>query len=52
MDWTNKEQVLVYAKSLGKGMTVIKRPELPNFNIIHTSRESDLLRDAKVIVRT
>lgn len=52
MDWKNKNAVIALARSMGAGMTVIKRPELPNYNVIHTSREADLLRDAEVIVRT
>lgn len=52
MDWKNKNAVIALAKSMGAGMTVIKRPELPNFNVIHTNREADLLRDAEVIART
>lgn len=38
MDWTNKEQVIAYAKKLGKGQTVFKHPSRNNYNITHTVR--------------
>ena len=38
MNWNNKEQVISNAKRLGKGMTVYKHPDRPNYNITHTSR--------------
>lgn len=52
IDWTDKAAVIAYAKKMGKGLTVIKRPEQSNYNIIHTSREADLLRDATIVVRS
>ena len=52
INWMDRVAVVAAAKAMGQGMSVIKRPELANFNIIHTSQEHRLLRDAKVLVRT
>ena len=51
-NWFDLESVKKLADKLGPGMTVIKRPDIDNYNIIHTSREPDLLRDATVLYRT
>lgn len=39
IDWTNKEQVIAYAKRLGSGMTVMLEMGRANYNITHTSRK-------------
>lgn len=53
MDWGNEAAVIRYAETLGHGMTVIKRYDRNNYNIIHTSREKDLLRlGDRIIKRT
>lgn len=41
-DWYNREEVISYARALGKGMTVYKHPSRDNYNITHSSR-TDLL---------
>jgi hypothetical protein len=51
IDWANLEQVKAYAREMGPGMSVIKRPERPNFNITHTSRK-DLLVGAEILFQT
>jgi hypothetical protein len=38
IDWCSKDAVIAYAKRLGKGQTVFKVPDRPNYNITHTSR--------------
>lgn len=57
MDWSNKQAVIAFAdacggRDVGAALTVIKRPERANHNIIHTAREAELLRDAVVVHRT
>jgi len=47
-DFSDKEQVIALARKLGRGMTVYKHPDRPNFNITHTSRV-DLYQPAWVI---
>lgn len=42
-DFTDLGHVIDLAKRLGKGYTVYKHPDRPNFNITHTSR-TDLYR--------
>lgn len=37
-DYTNLEQVIALADKMGRGMTVFKHPDRPNYNITHTSR--------------
>ena len=37
IDWSDKDAVIRYAKTLGSGMTVFKLPERNNYNIKHTS---------------
>lgn len=49
IDWTNKEQVIAYAKRLGSGMTVKLVMGRTNYNITHTSRK-DLWDLPNVIV--
>lgn len=51
MDWTNKDQVIAYAKRLGRGQTVFKREDRPNFNITHTSRKDQYI-ETEVIHQT
>lgn len=52
VDWNSFQDVMKYAKELGPGMSVIKYPTRRNYNIIHTSREKNLLGDFKVLFRT
>lgn len=55
VDYANLRQVKAYAIRMSEGgnhMTVILRPGSTTYNIIHTSRERDLLRDAQVVFRT
>lgn len=51
IDWCDEVAVINYAKSLGRCMTVYKRPDRPNYNITHTSR-TDLFRPEWVVART
>lgn len=51
LDWNNKEVVINFAKSMGKGMTVFKREGRDNYNITHTER-TDLYSEDEVIFRT
>lgn len=55
VDYANLRQVKELAIDLsseGTQFTVILRPGAVNYNIIHTSREKDLLRGALVVFRT
>ncbi|AXP07811.1 hypothetical protein SmphiM6_120 [Sinorhizobium phage phiM6] len=36
IDWKDKDAVIAYAKTLGKGQTVFKHPDRDNYNITHT----------------
>lgn len=38
VDWNSETSVLNYATQLGKGQTVFKHPDRPNYNITHTER--------------
>lgn len=38
VDYTNLTEVKKLARRFGKGMTVIKHPDRPNYNIVHTER--------------
>lgn len=38
IDWTNKNQVIEYAKRLEGAHVVFKHPERDNYNITHLSR--------------
>lgn len=51
INWKDLEQVKALADKLGPGMSVIKRPEIPNYNITHTER-GDLLIGAQVMYQT
>jgi hypothetical protein len=53
IDWNDKEQVIYFAKSLGKGQTVYKNPDRKNYNICHTVNEYRLdLSHVFIIHRT
>lgn len=51
VNWTDKQSVIAYAKRLGKGMIVIKRPDRDNYNITHAER-ADLYQKEWVIFTT
>lgn len=38
VNWTCREDVIAYAKSLGRGQVVFKSPQRPNYNITHAER--------------
>jgi hypothetical protein len=38
IDWNSKDEVINYAKNLGAGQVVFKRPERNNYNITHAER--------------
>lgn len=38
VDWDSLPAVMRYADELGKGQTVYKHPDRPNYNITHTER--------------
>jgi hypothetical protein len=55
VDYANLQQVKAFAIRLSEGgehMTVILRPFATSYNIIPTSRERDLMREAMVVFRT
>ena len=37
-DYKDKDAVIRLAKKMGKGMSVVKHADRPNYNITHTSR--------------
>ena len=51
-DYSDKQAVIALAKRFGKGMTVCFDAAFGCYNIIHTSRENELLRGRKVVHRT
>lgn len=51
VNWTDKDQVINYARNLGSGMTVYKHPSRKNYNITHTSR-TDLYHKDWVVFNT
>ena len=50
IDWTNLEQVWIFAKRLGKGQTVVWNGT--NFQIMHTVNEGHGLKGRIVVART
>lgn len=55
VDYSDLQMVKKFAIRLSKAgshMTVILRPGAVNYNIIHTNREKELLKDAMVVYRT
>lgn len=38
LDWTNRDEVVRYARGFKSRMTVYQHPDRPNLNITHTSR--------------
>ncbi len=55
VDWNNYEEVLLVAATLSKktGQSIIKRAGRTNYNIIHTSNETRLLKKGdKVLWRS
>lgn len=51
VNWLDLEQVKEYARKLGRGQTVYKHPNRPNYNITHTAR-ADLYRPEWVLLQT
>lgn len=51
VNYFNLEAVKKYADELGRGMTVYKHPDRPNYNITHTSRR-DLYKPEWVVYQT
>lgn len=51
IDWSNLEQVKAFARRLGPGVSVIKHPDRPNYNITHSSRP-DQLAGAQILLQT
>lgn len=55
VDWEDIEDVKLYALEIsqsGHQMTVLRRPHEVTYNVILTSREEELKRDAEIIYRT
>lgn len=51
LDWTNKRVVIEYAKRLGRGQTVFKRPCCTTYSITHTARP-DRYEGCEVVYQT
>ena len=50
VDWTNKAEVIAYAKMMGKGQTVFKDYAQPTYGITHTSRVNLTGKDGRHII--
>lgn len=50
INWKDKDEVITYAKKLGKGMSVFKDEGVPNYGITHTSRTDLTSKEGRTIL--
>lgn len=50
VNWGNKEEVIAYAKRLGRGMSVIQDEGRDTFGITHTDRTDLLAKPGRKII--